>query len=90
MITFHPLQKEDIKFLVDLFNEQYLYDPITEDILAEKIFDEVNFDNDLNFIMKDHNTLVGFASGLVREQDDKLIGWIKLLATIDQKKGALY
>ena len=86
MIIFHPLQKEDTKFLVDLFNEQYTYDPITEEILTEKIFREEHFDSDLNFSIKDDKTLVGFASGLIREQDGKMIGWIKLLATIDQKR----
>ena len=40
MIIYHPLQKEDLKFLVDLFNEQYINDPITEEILDEKIFHE--------------------------------------------------
>ena len=85
MIDFHSLQKENIKFLVDLFNEQYTYDPITEEILSEKIFREENFDNDLNFTVKNHNTLAGFASGFIREQDGKMVGWIKLLTTIDQK-----
>jgi len=86
MIIFHPLQKEDTKFLVDLFNEQYNYDPINDEILTEKIFREEHFENDLNFVVKDDKKLVGFASGFLREQDGKMTGWIKLLATIDQKK----
>ena len=86
MITYHPLQKKDIIFLVDMFNEQYIYDPITENILYEKIFNEENFDNDLNFIIKNDNTFVGFASGYIREYQNVQTGWIKLLSTIDQKK----
>ncbi|MBN2281812.1 MAG: GNAT family N-acetyltransferase [Candidatus Marinimicrobia bacterium] len=86
MIIFHALQKSDTKFLVDLFNEQFTYDPITEEQLTEKIFQEEHFDSDLNITVKYHNSLAGFASGFVREQDGKLTGWIKLIATADQKK----
>lgn len=85
MIIYHPLQKDDLKFLVDLFNEQYIYDPITEEILDEKIFHEEHYDSDLNFTVKNHNTLVGFASGMIREQAGVMTGWIKLMATTDQK-----
>jgi predicted N-acetyltransferase YhbS len=85
MIIFHPLQKEDIRLLVDLFNEQYVYDQITEAILIEKIFQEEDFDSDLNFIIKSHNTYAGFASGYVREYNGVQTCWIKLIATIDQK-----
>ncbi len=85
MITFHPLKKEDLKFLVDLFNEQYTWDPITESILNEKIFHEEFYDSDLNCIVKYHNRLAGFASSLIRKEAGETIGWIKLLATIDQQ-----
>ena len=86
MLTFHNLQKEDLRFFVGLFNEQYIYDKITKEILNEKIFLEENFDSDLNFIVKHHNRLAGFASGIIREIGQEKVGWIKLLATIDQKK----
>ncbi len=85
MLTYHCLQKEDLNSLKTLHNEQYIYDPITEEILDEKIFGEKYFDRDLNFIVKNQNTLAGFASGLVYEYNNTKTGWIKLIASIDQK-----
>lgn len=85
MIIYHPLQRNDLKYLVDLFNEQFVYDKITEEILHEKVFHEEDYDNDLNFLVKKDNVLSGFASGYVREYENKKVGWIKLIAAVDQK-----
>jgi len=86
MLVYKPIKKQDIKDLVKLFNQQFIYDKITDKLLYEKIFMENSFLKEANFQVMENNRLVGFATGFIREYQGKMTGWIKLLAALDQKK----
>lgn len=83
MLQTRPIQENDLPQLVSLFNNEYQYDQIDEEILYEKIFLEPSFSTELNIKVIEDGRIIGFSSGLVREVQNKKIGWIKLFVIED-------
>jgi len=75
-------QAEQLPSLVDFWNRNALYDPITVDLLHEKTFGDADFDPTLTLIAAEQNNIVAFMQGLIRQVDQNLRrGYIKLFAT---------
>ena len=86
MINYQPITKNDLSDLVDLFNSVFIHDKITQKLLDEKIFGEKDLLPEATLKVLDGDSLIGFAVGFVRMQNDVLTGWIKLLACKDQSE----
>lgn len=75
------LAKSDIGVISDFCNRNIMYDKFTAALIAEKSFEDPDFDPALTFIAKDASgKIVGFLLGVMRVWKGKPIGWIKLMA----------
>lgn len=73
---------EQLPGLVAFWNRNVVYDPITEELLYEKIFADPDFDSEMTLIAIEEGKILSFMQGLVRQVDQNLKrSYIKLFAT---------
>lgn len=81
MVRIRELEPVDLSLLTDFWNRNVSNDPVTQTLLKEKVFDDINFDSGLTLIAFDEEQITAFMQGIVREYKNELRGWIKLFAT---------
>jgi ribosomal protein S18 acetylase RimI-like enzyme len=74
------LQDTDIELLLRLWNRAAQYDPLTPELLEEKVFDDADFNRELALVIENEQQLAGFIMGVVRNNGAEKHGYIKLLA----------
>ena len=79
MALIRLMREEDIPELLDVWSAYYRYDPMQERLLREKIWEDVDYDRELQLVAEEAGKVVAFASGVVRPDFVPGIGWIKLL-----------
>jgi len=79
MALIRLMREEDIPELLDVWSAYYRYDPMQERLLREKIWEDVDYDPELQLVAEEAGKVVAFASGVVRPDFVPGIGWIKLL-----------
>lgn len=78
------VQKSDGPELLQIWNEAAHFDPITDDLLAEKIWDDPQFDKELVLGMMINGTLAAWCMGVVRNQTAGCIGYVKMIAVAEK------
>lgn len=81
MYQIRRLSKTDLEKLQQFWNRNVIYDPVSLELLNEKIFDDKDYQPDLTLILEKDEMILSFMMGLTRQVDDKKIAWIKLFAT---------
>lgn len=77
-MVLRALQREDADAVLALWNRAAPCDPLTAGLLAEKTWDDADFDEDLAVVALDDGVLAGFAIGVLRPTTR--CGYVKLLA----------
>ncbi|MDZ7372935.1 MAG: GNAT family N-acetyltransferase [candidate division KSB1 bacterium] len=80
MVPVRPLEPSDIPELLALWSSSFPYDPLNPELVREKIWQDPDFDPDLNVGVVRGGRLVAFVSAVSRPQYAPGIGWIKLVA----------
>jgi GNAT superfamily N-acetyltransferase/predicted GNAT family acetyltransferase len=78
MTGFRPISESDVSELLALWSACFPYDPLSEGLLREKIWEDPDFDPELNLLAVASGRPVAFASAVVRPQFAPRWGWIKL------------
>lgn len=79
-MTLRPLHDHDLEAVLSLWNRSATYDPLTPELLDEKIFDDPDYQPALQCVAEEKRRVVGFISGAKRQNDAGVTGFIKLLA----------
>ena len=77
-MVLRALQREDADAVLALWNRAVPYDALTDGLLAEKAWDDVDFREDLALVAVDDDVVAGFAIGVLRPTTR--CGYVKLLA----------
>ena len=85
--VFRPLTLQDLPHLRTLFEQTYVYEPVTAELIAEKTFGDPCFDDELTWVCETDRHLVGFIMGVTRPDYQPVKGWIKLLAVQPRFQG---
>ncbi len=75
-----PYKDEDVQQILNAWNAWLPYDPMTENLLSEKLAGDRDFDPELTLVLEEDGKVVGFGQGLVRPWYEPGLGWIKLFA----------
>ena len=86
-IVLRSLTTKDITKLRVLFEQTYIYEPVTDALLREKTFQDPFYDESLTWIATHDRQIVGFAMGVTRPDYKPEKGWLKLLAVHPQFQG---
>ncbi|MBN1350389.1 GNAT family N-acetyltransferase [candidate division KSB1 bacterium] len=81
MIRTREVLKNDLEKLCDFWNKQAVYDPLSTDLLNEKIFADPDYQSELALLTEEDGTILSFMMGIVRQNTTPRTGWIKLFAT---------
>ncbi|MDZ7341487.1 MAG: GNAT family N-acetyltransferase [candidate division KSB1 bacterium] len=83
MLEILPLSQVDqLPSLVEFWNRNVIYDPITINLLHEKTFGDPNFDPEMTLLAIEKGSIVSFMQGLIRLVDPEFKrGYVKLFAT---------
>lgn len=83
MLEIIPLnQVEQLPKLVDFWNRNAIYDPITVELLYEKTFGDTHYNPEMTLLAMEKGNIICFMQGLIRPVDQDLKrGYIKLFAT---------
>lgn len=73
------LERADSTDVLALWNRTVRFDALTEALLEEKIWDDPDFDRDLNYVLENDQGLVGMGVGVIRQLQHEQRGYIKLL-----------
>lgn len=78
------LVEADIDALLGLWNRNMPHDQVTPELLEEKVWDDPGFEADMAFWVEHHHFPIGFVMGVVRQEAEGPVGFIKLLV-VDEK-----
>ena len=81
-IQLRTIQPGDISKLRVLFEQTYVYEPVSDSLMREKIFDE-----SLTLVAANAGQITGFIMGVTRPDYKPEKGWIKLLAVHPKFQG---
>jgi len=81
MIQIRKLNHSDLEPLKDFWNQNVIYDPITLDLLNEKLFGDPDYAPKMTLLAFDNAKIVAFMQGIIRKHHNEQRGWIKLFAT---------
>ncbi len=81
-----PIKTEDLPAITEIAKTSLPYDPISEPLIHEKIFEEPAYDAELTIKVENDGEIVGFLAGHVADIFDKRCGMIKLLAVAPQHR----
>ena len=79
-MSISPIRPEDCAQLLNCWNVAARHDPLSTDLLQEKIWNDPEYDAKLCLVDKDNSGLRAFAVGVIRKWSTGLRGHIKLLA----------
>jgi GNAT superfamily N-acetyltransferase len=74
------LRRDDAGPLLDMWNATARFDPLTSDLLEEKIWSDPGLDPATVLVYEDAGALAGFAMGVLRPAENGPRGIVKLLA----------
>ncbi|MGV3772177.1 MAG: GNAT family N-acetyltransferase [Verrucomicrobiales bacterium] len=74
------LQKSDSHPMLQVWNEAVLWDPLSPELLEEKVWSDPDFDPNLALVIEEKGKMAGWCMGVAREQKAGRIGYIKLVA----------
>lgn len=80
MTDTRPMTKADTPALLDIWNRAARFDPISGDVFHEKVWLDDDADADLRQVIEVDGKLAAFAIGVVRQKDDGLTGYVKMIA----------
>jgi ribosomal protein S18 acetylase RimI-like enzyme len=81
MFEFREIRRSDLPELAEFWNRNVENDPMTVELLREKIFDDPDVAAPLALVVTENGPIVAFMVGVVRCIDAARRGWIKLFAT---------
>jgi len=79
-IEFKPVEPGNIGKIRGLFELTYLYEPVSDALVREKIFEDTFFDESLTNVVRSDGQIVGFSMGVTRPDYKPEKGWLKLMA----------
>ncbi|QDS98287.1 GNAT family N-acetyltransferase [Adhaeretor mobilis] len=79
MIRFSPLHPRDTPELLELWNRCAPYDPLTEQLMREKVWGDYDFDEELSLLALNGDAPVAIAHAVVRQLSAERRGYMKLL-----------
>jgi len=85
-VTFRTLQPADTPSLLGLWNRSAPFDPLTLELLREKVWDDPHFDIELAVVAEVDRQLVGFGMARLWPTPDVLRGTIKLLCVDPERR----
>ncbi len=76
-----PLQRSDHASVRMLWNRHVTFDPMTDALFCEKVWNDADFRPELTWVSEHHGQLTGFVMGILRQSVPHLspVGYIKLL-----------
>ena len=78
-ISYRHVQPTDRTAMLALWHRHAIFDPMTSELLHEKIWGDADFRSDLTCAAEQHGQLIGFSIGVVRQRVTESVGYIKLL-----------
>ena len=90
-MNLRPIEVTDTAHLLEIWNEACEYDFLTQPLLQEKLWGDLEFDSTLAFALEKAGELVGFAIGVERSNtladknfgiESRSRGFVKLLAVV--------
>ncbi|GAB5537611.1 MAG: hypothetical protein Rubg2KO_38600 [Rubricoccaceae bacterium] len=85
-MTLRSLQRSDASSLLDLWNRSVPFDPLTLDLLREKVWEDPHVDAELAMVAEEERQLVGFGMARLWPTPDVLRGTIKLLCVAPERR----
>jgi len=83
--TIRPIDKSDLLRLTRLWNENVAFDKMSEPLLFEKTFGDVDFQPGMALVAEVGQEIAGFMQGLHRvNHEGEKVGWIKLFFTVEK------
>lgn len=79
-MNLRPLHDHDLATILSLWNRNAVHDRLTPELLDEKIFDDLAYQPQLNWVAERDQRIAGFVSGTKRQDAHGVIGFVKLLA----------
>lgn len=89
-MRFTPLTEVDQVELLGVWNDASEFDPLTLELLAEKLNDGTPSEPALGLALVENGSVAGWALGVTRESPDALRGHVKLLAVAPPYQGRGY
>jgi GNAT superfamily N-acetyltransferase len=86
-MSLRPLTRDDADAALDVWNRAAKFDPISSQLLAEKIWGDPDFRPDLAFAFDVTGRLAGFAVGLLRQPAGEPCGYVKLIGVDPPHQG---
>lgn len=85
-----PLTEADCEVLHELWNRSAQFDPLSLELLREKIWRDPDYDEQLAIGLWEGKMPVGIATGVVREKEANRVGYVKLLVMDPSYRGKQY
>lgn len=86
-IEFHPVEPGNAAKLRALFELTYIYEPVSDPLVKEKIWGDPFFDSSLTSVVRSDGQIVGFSMGVTRPDYKPEKGWVKLIAVHPKFQG---
>ncbi len=78
------LKETDIEDLLSLWNRNMQFDPMSPELLEEKVWDDPDYAADMAYVVEHEKQVIAFIMGIIRQKEDGPMGYIKKLV-VDKK-----
>ncbi|WP_425395059.1 GNAT family N-acetyltransferase [Aeoliella sp.] len=88
MPEMHPLQESDSQAVERLWNSAAPFDRLNAQLLHEKVWGDADFRPELAVVSRDQQQLLGIGVAVCRPREDRITGFVKLLAVAPESQRA--